>query len=148
MDILSNFSETLSELMSRHSLNAEELSKQITIERSTITRYQEGKIIPSLPYAIELANFFGCSLDYLFSLTNDYEEKKYLPCPPFFEAFNEILKSRKCSMYRIGKVLKYPNNTLIDWSHGRRLPRIDNLINVAKYFGCTLDELVGRRAVE
>ena len=148
MDILSNFSETLSELMSMYSLNAEELSKKITIERSTITRYKEGKTIPSLPYAIELADFFGCSLDYLFSLTNDYEKKSYLPCPPFYRAFKEALKFHNRTKYRLHKDLGIANQTLIAWDYARNIPTIDNLIILANYFGCTLDELVGRKAEE
>ncbi len=148
MSILSNFSETLAELMLIQNLKAEDLSKLIPIERSTITRHLEGKTIPTLPNAIEIADFFECSLDYLFCLTNKYEKKKYLPCPPFSLAFQEILKSNKCTRYRLGKDIKYPNNTLIDWFYGKRIPRMDNVIKIADYFGCTLDELVGRKSVD
>ena len=144
----SNFSETLSELMSMRNLNAEELSEKITVDRSTITRYLEGKTIPMLPNAIEIADYFGCSLDYLFCLTNEFNEKKYSACPPFYQAFQEILKIRKCTRYRLGKDNKFPNNTLVDWFYGRRLPRIDNVIKIANYFGCTLDEIVGRKSIE
>ena len=148
MDILSNYSETLTELMSMCNKKAEELSKLVPIDRSTITRYLEGKTIPTLPYAIELANYFGCSLDYLFRLTNDYNKKTYLPCPPFFQVFQETLKLHNCTKYRLNKDLGFHNNTLIDWFYGRRTPTIDNLIILANYFGCTLDELVGRKLVD
>ena len=148
MDILSNYSETLSELMLQRNLNAEDLSKLIPIDRSTITRYLEGKTIPTLPYAIILADYFGCSLHYLFGLTNEYDKKIYLSCPPFSQIFQETLKSHNCTKYRLNKDLGFHNNSLIDWFYGRRIPTIDNLIILANHFGCTLDELVGRKAVE
>ena len=81
MNNLSNFSETLSELMLIRSLNKKELAEQIAdIDASSITKYFTKGVIPKLPHAISIADFFGCSLDYLFGLTNDkYKEKIYLP---------------------------------------------------------------------
>ena len=148
MNNLSNFSETLSELMLIHNLKANELADKINIDNSSITKYFREGVIPTLPYATSIADFFGCPLDYLFGLTNDYETKSYLPCPPFSQAFGNILKLHKCTKYRLAKNLKISNQTTIAWHKGTSIPTIENLIRIANYFGCTLDELVGRKSID
>ena len=148
MNILSNFSETLDELIKRRDLTATELGKQIEIDRSTITKYLVKRSLPKLQYAIKIVDYFGCSLDYLFGLTNDYKERKYLQCPPFYQVFQQLLKSRDCTRYRLFTDLEIHDQIVDDWYYGRSVPSIHNLVRVANYFGCTLDELVGRKAVE
>ncbi|MDE7191031.1 MAG: helix-turn-helix domain-containing protein [Clostridia bacterium] len=148
MDILSNFGETLKELISMRNINTVELEAQTNIDCTSYSKYLNKKVIPTLPNAITIADFFGCSLDYLFGLTNEFEKENYLPYQPFSKSFQEILKSHKCTRYRISKDLGIHNNTVTDWFYGRRIPTIDNLIITAKYLGCSLDELVGRKPVE
>ena len=148
MGIASNFSETLSELLAMHNLNASQLAKQIKIDRSTITKYLVKRSLPQLQFALKIADYFGCSLDYLFGLTNDYKKVVYLSCPPFYEVFQQLLDSQNCTRYRLFTDLNFHDQIVDDWYYGRRIPRIDNLRKIADYFNCTLDELVGRKAVE
>ncbi|MDE6275064.1 MAG: XRE family transcriptional regulator [Clostridia bacterium] len=148
MDILSNFSETLSELIAMHNLNASILGKQLKIDRSTITKYLAKRSLPKLQFAIKIVDYFGCSLDYLFGLTNDYQKKSYLQCPPFFQVFQQLLASRNCSRYRLFTDLDIHDQIVDDWYYGRSIPSMYNIIRLANYFNCTLDELVGRKAVE
>ena len=148
MNILSNFSETLSELMTRYNLNKKELAEKIGIDDTSIIKYLNSGVIPKLPYAIAIADYFSCSLDYLFGLTDDYKMKQYLPCLPFFQAFQSALDFNKCTKYRLAKVLKVSNQTTIAWGKGASIPSMSNLIKIANYFGCTLDELVGRKSAD
>ena len=99
MGIVSNFSETLSELLSMYNLSGKELGKQIQVDRSTITKYISKRSYPRLNYAIKIADYFGCSMDYLSGLTNDYKKKTYLSCPPFNQVFQEFLESIFCSCF-------------------------------------------------
>ena len=146
--MLDNFSETLSELILMHNLDASKLGKQISIDRSTITKYLSKRSYPELSYAIKIADYFGCSSDYLFGLTNDYKKKTYLPCPPFYQSFQELLKSRKCTRYRLCKDMEFYDQVVDDWYNNKHIPTMDKLIKIADYFGCTLDELVGRKSVD
>ena len=131
-----------------HNLNAKELGSQIKINQSTITKYKAKRSFPKLQFAIKIADYFGCSLDYLFGLSNEYEKKTYLPCPPFYQVFQESLKSHNCTQYRLYTDLDFYDQSVIDWHKGRSIPAMDHLIKIAKYFGCTLDELVGRKSVK
>ena len=148
MDFILNFSETLSELLLINNLKATELAEKINIDNSSITKYFRENVIPTLPYAISIADFFGCPLDYLFGLINEYEKKNYLPCPLFSKAFDDILKFHKRTKYRLAKDLNISNQTTIAWHKGTSTPTMENLIRLADYFGCTLDELVGRKSVD
>lgn len=148
MDYLSNFSETLSELILIHNLNSAQLGTQINLDSSTIRKYLSKRSYPKLQYAIKIADYFGCTLDYLFGLTNDYNKKTYLPCPPFYQAFQKSLKSHNRTQYRLYTDLGFDDQSVSDWYHGRVIPAMYNLIKIADYFGCTLDELVGRKSVD
>ena len=150
MNNLSNYSETLSELMSIHNFNTKELAEQITgIDATSITKYFTKGVIPKLPHAISIADFFGCSLDYLFGLTDEkYEKKTYLPCPSFSQAFREMLKLHNRTKYRLAEDLNISHQSTIAWNKGESIPTMENLIKITEYFGCTLDELVGRKSVE
>lgn len=148
MDYLSNFSETLSELILMNNLNAKQLGKLIGVDRSTITKYLVKRSYPKLPYAVKIANHFGCPLDYLFGLTNDYIKKTYLPCPPFFQVFQELLKARNCTQYRVYTDLGFYEQSASNWYHGVSIPAMDSIIRISEYFGCTLDELVGRKSAD
>ena len=148
MDYLSNFSETLSELMTMNNLDAKNLGSKIKIDKSTIIKYKAKRSFPKLQFAIKISDYFGCSLDYLFGLSNEYKKRTYLPCPPFFQIFQEILKSHNCTQYRLYTDLDFYDQSVIDWYKGRSIPAMDNLIKIAEYFGCTLDELVGRKSVD
>lgn len=148
MNILLNFSETLSELINIHGLTASELGKQIGVDRSTITKYLAKRSLPKLQFAIKIVDYFGCSLDYLFGLSDDYQKRDYLPCPPFYQVFQQLLNSRNCTRYRLFTDLEIYDQIVDDWYYGRIIPSIHNLVRIAKYFGCTLDELVGRKSAE
>lgn len=148
MNILSNFSETLSELMLIRNLKIKELAQQIGIDGTSITKYFREGVIPKLPHAIAIADYFGCALDYLFGLTNEFVKKNYLPCPSFSQAFDDILRFHNRTKYRLAKDLKISNQSTIAWHKGKSIPTMENLIKIADYFGCTLDELVGRKYVE
>ena len=146
MDYLSNFSETLSDLLAIQKLTAKDLGKQIGIDRSTITKYKSKRSYPKLQFAIKIADYFGCSLDYLFGLTDDYQKKTYLQCPHFYLVFQELLKSRNCTRYRLFTDLEFYDQIVDNWYYGRTTPAMDSLIKIAGYFSCTLDELVGRKS--
>ena len=68
--------------------------------------------------------------------------------PPFSQAFDNILKLHKRTKYRLAKDLNISNQTTIAWHKGTSIPTMENLIRIANYFGCTLDELVGRKSTD
>ena len=64
-NILSNFSESLAELMSENGFTSQSLADGLAIERSTISRYLRDEKMPSFENLVALAQKFNCSTDYL-----------------------------------------------------------------------------------
>ena len=77
MELLKIFSERLSELLFEKNLTPERFSKIININLSNIYRYLRKESVPELQNSIKIANYFNCSLDFLFGLT-DYNDESFI----------------------------------------------------------------------
>ncbi len=42
------------------------LARRMNVDRSYITKLEQGKAVPSLVFALQLARYFGCTVDDLF----------------------------------------------------------------------------------
>ncbi len=49
----------------------EELADAMGVSRQTIISIERGRYVPSLPLALGIAKFFGCSTDDMFELKGD-----------------------------------------------------------------------------
>ncbi len=49
----------------------EDLARAMRVSRQTINSIERGRYIPSLPLALRIARFFGCSTDDMFRLEED-----------------------------------------------------------------------------
>ena len=144
MDILSTFGERLEEMMFECGLSSYDVAGRTNIDVSGIRRYLRKASLPNLFNALKLADLFACSLDYLFGRTDDSYKTKFLPCPDFSERFKEVLQENNCTRYRLNKDTHIAERCIDDWYYGRGVPTVENLIELADYFYCTLDYLVGR----
>ncbi|TKB88277.1 MAG: helix-turn-helix transcriptional regulator [Nitrospira sp.] len=47
------------------------LARRIRVNRSYVTKLEQGKAVPSLQVALQLAEYFGCTVDQLFELQDE-----------------------------------------------------------------------------
>ena len=94
---MTEFQERLTELLEDNNLSRKKFANNINKQFSTINEYFLNDYYPQINLAITIANYFNVSLDYLFSLS-DIKEKINLNNKPFFENFNELVKSNKKSI--------------------------------------------------
>lgn len=146
MDILSNFGENLSELIFDNKITPEDLSKAVNIDRSVIYRYLRKKCLPSLTNAIIIADYFQCSVDYLFGLTANNSKTYGKTKATFSQMFQILLNSKNLTRYAFCQQNNFAEQSVDDWFHGKRLPNVQNAILIAKFFDCTLDYLLGRES--
>lgn len=143
MDILSEFSERLSEAMLLKGIKSERLGKDIGTDGSTIRRWirKDSKI--NLPNLIKLANYFGCTMDFLAGRSET--EMKFTPQtpPPFPEALYKVMAERGYTRYSLHKNTKFKDAYLYKWDRGSQ-PDLFSLVELADIFDVTIDYLAGR----
>lgn len=142
---MQKFQETLREfidLSEFHSLN--DFAKAVGISRSSISKWLADQTLPSPESAIKLADFFHCSLDYLFGLSDKTDYKKGSSRSGFLERFTLLSAKSGITDYTISKHCKISSGTVAKWRYHGNLPQIPKLIRLAELFGCSLDYLVGR----
>ena len=142
---LSIFGERLREYMFYAGLNSVSLSKEIAVSRSTISELARGEFLPSYKTFIKLIEYFNCSADYLFGLSNDSKENiNFNPAEPFGERLRYLIETEHKSQYGLEKQKKISGSIVYDWLSGKYLPSIENLVKVANYFDRSVDYLLGR----
>ena len=141
---MSNFSENLKYILDEQSLTVKQLALMTDLNISTVNRYLENTRVPSYRNAIKIADCLCCSLDLLFGRIEYEKPKTFKPAPPFGIHLSKDMKDNRKSKYSVYTNTSISEQRLTDWMNGTRLPSIPNLIVLANFFGCSLDELVGR----
>lgn len=145
MDILSNVSERLSELMFENNLTPKTLAPILGVDRCTINRYLRGVRLPNFSVFIKILEFFNCSADFLLGFVDHTPSGiVFSPTPPFHKRFRELLESKKMSQYALHHKTNFSYDNFNKWLKGTTHPFLDNLIKLANAFDCSVDYLLGR----
>ena len=147
MNILSNFTETLNDLMMERNIKAVNLAKALDMGTSTLSRYTRGQRLPNLECLVKLADYFNCSTDYLLRLEDDNLATDFLPCPPFAERLTYLLDYFKVSASSIYKNEGISKARFFVWKNGTGQPNVENIVTLSKIFNCSVDFVIGRSRV-
>jgi len=143
MQLLNDFSERLSELMFEHELNTVKLALILNVSDVTIGRWKKGESSILLNNALHIADYFECSLQYLIGKTDKKLDFILHPHKPFYKRLRQIMAEHSITWYRIVKDGILSDNNISSWKNGTE-PYLETVIDVANYFGLTIDQLVGR----
>ncbi len=143
---MNQFQESLHDLMNENKLNRVMLAKAVGVTSTTINGFFNYDYYPQIELAIKLSNYFDCSIDYLFGLT-DVKAKEYeLDLSKVMQNFNDnissMLKSSGVSNAKAMRDMGMGEFTLYRWRRGM-FPKTVTLIAVAKYFGVSVEYLLG-----
>lgn len=141
---LSKFAENFSAYMDEKQIKAPALAKLIKTDRSNLTRYKQGKRLPSFPVFIAILEFFNVSADVLLGRKDYVEETAFLPVPPFGERLRSIMAETKTTQYRIEQEQGISGSSMYNWLNGIALPSIENLDKLASFMDVSIDYLLGR----
>lgn len=144
---LSIFAERLSELIFDNKISSSYLAQEIKCDRSTITRYLSGNKMPTIDLCCRIADYFKCSLDFLFGLEENNYPQSYSNYIPFSERLPFLLSFFDISRYRLEKITGISESTLFYWSKGQTKPTIENIIKIAKSLNTSIDFILGRITV-
>lgn len=59
-----------------------------------------------------------------------------------YKKFDELLKARGITIYRVAKDTGIPITCLYDWKDGRSNPKVDKLLKIAEYFSVPIEKLI------
>lgn len=139
------FAERLCELMQESRISVDTIAQQLQLNSSAFYKWIRKVSVPNFDNAILLANYFNCSLDYLFGLNDiDVQYSLHAPILPFNEHFVKVLQEKNVSEYRLVKKTGVARSKIASWRKGTSLPSMHSLIAVATALGITLDELTDR----
>jgi transcriptional regulator with XRE-family HTH domain len=136
--------ERIKELMFDHNKTVNDLSSDLNIEASLIYRCLRGEGLLQTVYLLKIADYFSCSLDFVFGFENELYSINLLPYPPFGDRLVQLYNKKGLTEYRVMKDTNISRARLHDWRCNLRLPTPENLIILAHYFDCSLDYLIGR----
>ena len=60
-----------------------------------------------------------------------------------YHIYEKLRDARGVTDYRVAKDTGLSSSTLADWKTGRHAPSLETLRKLAKYFGVTVDFLIG-----
>jgi len=143
MSILSDFAERLQGLMDAKNIKSEQLGKEIGVSGSIVRYWQRGAKQVSLPNLLKLADYFGCTMDYLAGRSDG--EMTFVPRmpPPFPQALRRAVAARGATIYKLATQTKFNYSYIYSWDHGSQ-PDLFTLVDLADTLKCTIDFLVGR----
>ncbi|MGB9860559.1 MAG: helix-turn-helix domain-containing protein [Moorellaceae bacterium] len=96
MKSVADFKERLKKLREEKQIGRDELAKALKLSYWAIAKYETGERTPDPETLQRLADFFGCSVDYLLGRTNDPRSLKEKVFDPTYEPtevdLEELLK--------------------------------------------------------
>ncbi len=107
------------------------------------SNWKAGRNTVSLPHALALADYFQCSLDFLFGRSETELDFAPQPALPFYERLRAVMKQKNISRYRFCIDLNMSNGNFTQWKRGVT-PKIQSFIAIADYLEISLDYLAGR----
>lgn len=135
------FQERLEELLEENNLSRLKLSKILNISSTTINGYFNNNYYPQIDIAIKMASYFNCSLNFLFGLSDDPVNNNKNK-QPFISNFDYLLKINKIPIAKALREMSMSEYNYYRWKAGR-FPKTNILIEIAKFFGTSVDFLIG-----
>lgn len=138
------FIETIKDYIAVNGLTLTAFSEILGIRESCLSQWLSGNNKPSLEYVILVADKLNYSTDYLFWLSSTPKYKPAKKRSSFAERLQALLKESSISKNKLAGICGVTSSTVSKWLLRGQLPKPQVAINLAKYFNCSLDYLLGR----
>jgi len=139
------FSKRLFEIMLERNISNAELSRESGISTARLSNFYNGKDMPSIKNAFKLVNYFSCTFNYLFGLSDEnvqINEKRQYVFETFYKRLNVLLSINLISQRKLCKEIGINKACISNWRNGQN-PKTRNLVKIAKRLNCSIDYLLG-----
>ena len=138
--IMSNFVELLSEALEERQKSFKDLENDGIISKRAF--YQYKTYTPFLPAILKIVNYLKFSLDYFANrVSKNYFKTYKIEQTKFFEKLKARLKNLEISQTQLCNELNIGRTNFSYWKNGS-LPKLHNLIDIANYLNCDIDDLL------
>ncbi len=140
------FVENLKELIFETGKSLRQLADESGVSAMQYSRYLKGSI-PTINVTLKIAEYFDCSLDYLFGVSENKKNCKYktynYDINKFLANYNNLLRENNTTHYKFMKNSEYDESIIRHWKSGS-IPRLDIIYYIAKNLNGSIDDLIGR----
>lgn len=126
----------LKEIRKERGLSQKELAEKLGCGQNTISMWESGKRIMDSAALAEVADFFGVTTDYLLC--------KESSRPTLGDNIRFLRKSKGLKQEDLANVLGSCRSTVGQWEIGANTPPIDAIVQIADFFGVSLDDMLSR----
>lgn len=140
----------LEELRLDNDLKQKEIANKLNISGKNYSNWERGVTDIPLVKSNDLANYYDCSLDYLFGLSNTKKinERKTIDLKLLSKRLLETRKERNLTQEQLSQDVGYHQRTYAHYENGSRIPTSFKLFYIALYHNVSLDYLVGRSDIK
>ena len=139
---MDKFSEILNDLILETGLSVNKIAKESKISATQLGKYLKGSY-PSVEIAIKIGNYFNCSLDYLFGISENKTKKfKNYDLSLFLKRYLKVLAENNISNWKFMQQHNLSESSFRRWRKGEK-PSIPYLIVIAKDLSTSIDYLIG-----
>jgi transcriptional regulator with XRE-family HTH domain len=138
------FIETLQEKMTDRNLNKFQLAKELGLDHTSVNSWFNKEFYPRIVNLIRIADLFGCSIDYLFGLT---DIESFIPSKipsDFITRFDKLQLQNKINDNRIATYCKIGSSAVAKWRRFKRYPETTAILKLVGLFDCSIEYLIGR----
>ncbi|MBQ7351724.1 MAG: helix-turn-helix transcriptional regulator [Clostridia bacterium] len=139
---MNGFRERLEDLLIEHNMSKNQLSKIVGVRPDTIYGYYRRNLLPEIHIAKRIANYFKCSLDYLFGLSEQINNNDINDLS-FADTIKKLIKENNKSVEKTMKELNISDRTYYRWQSGESKPLTSIIVTLAKYFDVSVDYIIG-----
>jgi transcriptional regulator with XRE-family HTH domain len=142
------FGERLRLTRTKKGYTQEMLADAIGYTRVCLNLWENGHGYPNAKAVADIADVLDCSVDRLLGRQVEPGTLKPEKRRTFGEVLKEKRKARGYKQYQIAALRGCDVSTWQHWEKEHNYPSILVAIELADFFGCSLDELLGRRVKE
>ena len=121
------------------------LADAIDYTRTCLALWENGHGSPNVHAITAIADVLDCSVDELFGREVKPGTVKAEKRRAFSQALRAQRKAQGWTQYELAQRVGCDESTINHWEKGRTNPSLKTVINLADLFGCSLDEILGRR---
>lgn len=135
-----DFIKLVENILEEQGKTKQDLFENNVVSENTFYKYRQR--YPSIKTVVKIANYLNVSLDYLFEFSSENHFIEYnVDNLNFYNNLTSMIDSNKISYRKFCKDLGYAKDNILRWKSGIQ-PTILRVLEIANYFGCSIDDLL------